>query len=575
MNYTASSETITINDYIKKCNENKVQKPYLQRKKKWSLERNIAFIRFLLKVRNAVMQFVFNKRIIDSKEVWFVWDGNNRSNAILEFVKAPLIMLPELIPEEYPKEIQDKLTGLSLDKLNKYYNFAYFCDEHGVREWYNTLTAKETEDPYRDMKEQLQNYDFLNIKLPTTIFDGADDEYMVGVYTSVNQPGDPIALQDVIAAKVFNNRYSPTELDHYRSIKDYVKDYYDKTDEALQLNMDGCDIDTAMNLYQILFGFQMYLSKTYSKLMEAPGKSKETSLDMMFELYRSLADVNFGRIDNLNLFLQTIENCVKLVMDIRDDIMSLTLIVIKDKEQCATLDSFLGNAAVMMLITYIYCQHAANSYGEATIKKVKQIIIYKLLCDCIEDKAERIGFLKHNKIYHNNSKVSVHSKLNTIRSNPVAFASVKKENIIELLHYINEEQQSATNVRRKINKFQIICMTLYYNKRVPRDLITNKRDLDHIIPISCVEDDTSICINRLGNLMLIDSIINKKKGNKQLSDSFIQEHGLGYYNYPSQAEYEAICQKNKIVSNKKYNEMCERREQAFFKVVESLLQVKT
>ena len=69
MNYTASSETITINDYIKKCNENKVQKPYLQRKKKWSLDRNIAFIRFLLKVRNAVMQFVFNKRIIDSKEV--------------------------------------------------------------------------------------------------------------------------------------------------------------------------------------------------------------------------------------------------------------------------------------------------------------------------------------------------------------------------------------------------------------------------------------------------------------------------------------------------------------------------
>ena len=71
--------------------------------------------------------------------------------------------------------------------------------------------------------------------------------------------------------------------------------------------------------------------------------------------------------------------------------------------------------------------------------------------------------------------------------------------------------------------------------------------------------------------MLKMPAINKKKGNKQLSDSFIQEHGLGYYNYPTQAEYEAICQKNKIISNKKYNEMCERREQAFFRVVESLL----
>ncbi len=574
MNYTASSETITINDYIKKCNDNKVQKPYLQRKKKWSLDRNIAFIRFLLKVRNAVMQFVFNKRIIDSKEVWFVWDGNNRSNAILEFVKAPLSFLTELIPEEYPKEIQDKLQRCSLQQIMDYFSLADFCDEHDVRKsWYNNITtAKDIEAPFKNMIKELNRLDFLNIKLPITIFDGADDEYMVGVYTSVNQPGDPIALQDVIAAKVFNNRYGPTELDHYKSIKDYVKDYYDKTEEALQLNMDGCDIDTAMNLYQILFGFQMYLSKISGKLIEVPGKCKETSLDIMFELYRSLAEQNFGRTDDLNRFLEIIENAVKLIINIRDKIMSLNLINIKEREKkCEKLDLSLGNGALMMLITYIYCQYRANTFNAETEKKVKQIIIYKLLCDCIEDKADKTRFLKHNKLYHNNSKVSVHSKLIYIREHLDNFASIKKEHIMELLNYINDEQKSAANVRRKINKFQIMCMSLYYNKRVPSDLITEARDLDHIIPFSCVDDDTPVSINRLGNLMLIDSAINKKKGNKQLSDSFIKEHGLGYYNYPCEREYGVICQKNKIVSYEKYNEMCERREQAFFKVVESLL----
>jgi hypothetical protein len=568
MNYTASSETITIHDYIKKCNDNKVQKPYLQRKKKWSHERNVAFIRFLLKVRNAVMQFVFNKRIIDVREIWFVWDGNNRSNAILEFVKAPLTILSELIPSEYPKEIQEKLQTCSLKTIMDYFSLADFCDEHDARTWYNQMIAREIEAPFKEMVKELKRIDFLNIKLPITIFDGADDEYMVGVYTSVNQPGDPIALQDVIAAKVFNNRYEPTELTHYNSIKSYVDDYYNKTEEALELNMDGCDTATAMNLYQILFGFQMHLNKTHPRLIEMPGKCKDTCLDIMFELYRSLTMTEFQRIPDLNAFLVKIEKCIGIVADIRERVMSATINLNKE---CASLDTFLAKNALMMLIGYIYREYDARINDESLKQEVMRIVIYKLLCDCVEDKGEKAKYIIHNKIHHNNFKFGITTKLKDIQRHPESFVPINKNAVMELLHFVNNEQQMITNVRHKINKFQIMCMSLYYNKRVPRDYITNKKDLDHIIPISCVDSESPICINRLGNLMLIDAAINKKKGNRQLSDAFIQDNGLGYYNYPTESEYASICHKNKIVNYTKYNEMCERREQSFFKVVESLL----
>jgi hypothetical protein len=65
---------------------------------------------------------------------------------------------------------------------------------------------------------------------------------------------------------------------------------------------------------------------------------------------------------------------------------------------------------------------------------------------------------------------------------------------------------------------------------------------------------------RAGNLQLIPQEVNLRRGDKPITDKWVEENGLRYQHYPSGAEYATIVIDKVLVSADAFNAMCQRRE---------------
>lgn len=201
-------------------------KPRIQRKKRWDLEKMNKYIGFIQTYKNAVMPFLMSEVILEGVKKYYIFDGNNRSNTILDFYESPLSFELVGLPASFSKEMKLKLKTFSLEKLlDRKLTFHKVCREMEIK--VEDLTNVSTlEDDWQTMIEDLDALKFGDIKLDMTIFSHLTTEQMCHIYESINEGGVKLSKQELLASSTSRILFTKTTLHSFDELKHLIETQY-------------------------------------------------------------------------------------------------------------------------------------------------------------------------------------------------------------------------------------------------------------------------------------------------------------------------------------------------------------
>jgi hypothetical protein len=598
---TKTITTQTLYDYFK---IGQIQKPRIQRKKRWitydeksKKTNDVDFINFIVNIRNLVnpihfaMRYMIKNGMV-SGEYYCVIDGNNRINALINFLETPLKTFEHLIPielktqtkkikksknkeenekiieqnelinneNEKKKEIVNFLKNLSYDEINTYKTFEMSCSQKHKNFELNNLICTEINNIFN----KIIKFKFLSINIPINIFKNISQEKMSFIFQGINKGGEQLTPQEILASMVSNIIYDSNELTYYSGIKKYVDKYYNlmDTEEVLSINFNT----SQLNLFEVLLGFQKYLhyfeNTNYQKIydfIEDTGKGK---FDLIFKCYEYIfSEIGYTQKNPyINLFMNNIIKICNFIHNnfkhIYDSEMNIG--AVKDRKLN------LNKNTCVLLITYLY-KNISKLEEENFKNEIKRIIIYHELCGFLSKYKElESNYHTFDPLKYEPSGSYIESECKKIMNGKL-FIAPELSQIKKLLQLLISQRENYTHEqhpkkRKYLTKFNALILCIYYNDHVPKNK-DGKLNLEHIFPWSASWKG-ELYLDRIGNLLLIDEHTNKKKSDKNITEKFINEHKLYYYNYPSDKQYNEIC-KNKNINANKYNNECDKRENKY------------
>ena len=78
--YSIEQRTITLYEFYRFYKNNQLGKPPIQRKKRWSTNKQKEFIQFTIQLQNIIIPLLMDKTIANAIELFSIIDGNNRTN---------------------------------------------------------------------------------------------------------------------------------------------------------------------------------------------------------------------------------------------------------------------------------------------------------------------------------------------------------------------------------------------------------------------------------------------------------------------------------------------------------------
>jgi hypothetical protein len=223
------------------------------------------------------------------------------------------------------------------------------------------------------------------------------------------------------------------------------------------------------------------------------------------------------------------------------------------------------------------------------IKKVRLTVMYHILCNqkyLKNNSDEHVKSIKvHDKIEYtaggsfiDNLCKSILTQDNTqiFNISKEKFQNLLEENLKSSLNEKTHSQERKTNKRRQLNFFDKILVSNFFNKKMASCYLKDKYSIEHICPYSSVwEKDTSIDINRLGNLFPTLERINCSRQNKNLEIYYSVEN-MGFTkfieellpkNYDEincrESKGESKGRKTEIIDINKYNDFCRKNEKKY------------
>ena len=552
----------------------KLSKPRIQRRFRWSKDAYIKFINFLITMRNGIMPFIVNEKIIDSEKMYFIFDGNNRSNAILDFLLTPLEFKSELIPQQFSEKIRTKLRTVSIDILTKSrYTLTKFCRDYGLEEEYTNSTDKESDENAWDvMVEALADMNFKQITIPICIYSDLTDSEMSEIYESINTGGVKLTRQELLASSSATILFKQSSIYCFEELlKTLNEEYYGDMNENEKLQIDTSSISGSINLFEVLISHQIKLSKMY-KFIPEPCKEKD-GLDIIFKLYEATEGSFSTATPDMNAFLLKVEQgCVwinkHLVRFFTDRLNNYTAF--------NTHRKFSGNQCVL-LMTYVF--NALDHNVEASVIEdvIKRVMLYHLILTTLsKDVKEKHA---HNIVIDSIryeaggsfmptqlQKIKLSCNLEYVPTD----TDIRKALEIMIAHDISEDVCENKPKRRQLSKAKALALSAFCSTAVPINFLDKKHNNDHIVPYSYKWVDCDIDINRLGNYVLIDERINKARGKKPITDAWVEENNLKYMEYPTESVYNQIAHDG-IIHKSAYDTLCTKREKIYVEAIMKLL----
>lgn len=594
----------SVKDLIKNVKLNKIIKPKFQRKQRWivnpikhkkkSPPSYNEYIKFLYRTKNSVDVISFGTIIINNVQLFINIDGNNRINAIIKFIKKPLMILSDVLSDEIKilNEYIDNdiINNISYDEIC---NFRRLKDITSIIEITNSLERKEydrLEDIFIDIQKKLLLDDDSkfteSVMLNINIFNNGSYEKYNEIFKSINTHSNELSENELLASMLYSNNIELKQDNeiNYKIIKE-IKRFYNKRDENEVLFNNLNDFTKVINIFDYMVGLQNYLHNEKNIIPQYDSNG----LGLIFKLYKIIYNkslLNNESFDELNIeyFTKTLVHMNNILSDIFNIIFSRKL---NDKLFGSPLNiskHFKKNNLYILCVS-ILSLLKNNKDEKYIIFNLIHPVIYHILIKYIpnQDKdCEITTLLKDkDKLKYEAGGSYIDNLCKKIYKNDFEyiFTSINKDLFEKLLKKIifniknvSYEKLKKRNKRRQLNLVHNILYSIIFKQKVPIDWLKSEYSIEHIIPFSASYKG-DIDLDRIGNLFPLRLDYNKKRNNKHITE--YKKICPEYYdvfikNICNENTYNTIIEYNNrkpnIIDNDIYNSMCNKNEETFIKI---------
>jgi len=563
------------------------------------------FIDFLYRVKNTVQPISFAEKIEGGKKTYENIDGNNRINAIWTFIKHPFSIYPEYlapintlisqIQELAPTEqtiLSDFITKLSYKQISQFRRqYELYATNLEIKLLFNKL-PNEILCELETHLIQIQNALLLpggddfekTVLININVFENATTEEMCRVFSDINRYAGGLAFIELLASDLYDTQIAIENPDHNYEIRKTVKSYYDTKNAPGEI-ISGFVVSPEelhtfpLNGFDCIVGIQNYCSRKFQNTI-APFES-EKSLSLCFKLYRLI----YGELtvvtvtsENMNRFMEKAISATEILSQAMDAIfprnVDETLFNQQGKRESVGLCS---TQLLLVFSAIIGFSNQAMPPAEI-VCKIKRALIYNYMASNINANDEMSDSYKlHNALSIERRENRSESYAAKLLADPAFLVQGLSENrmreVVTLAVQSSVKPESfkskkSKNKRRKLTLVDRLITSAYFQKRVSHSYLDNPFSNEHLVPFSsCWEQDATLDIDRLGNLVPMLAGLNKGRGNGPISYYYEKEPVYCTFfktHLPSQPEYDALIQYAKKVPTIKdvdrYNAFCERNE---------------
>jgi hypothetical protein len=568
---TAQAQSWSIADIFKLYIEGNLIKSRIQRKKRWTNAHITEFVKFLTDIKNGIMPFLVNEKYINNIKKYFLFDGNNRCNAILEFLIAPLSYMKGLIPLQFSEPIKRALLKTQLNVLVKNrYNLAKFCRENNLVEHYDKSTTKEQdEEAFEEMVETLGSMNFREICIPFSVFENLTDEQTRKIYESINTGGIKLKAQELLASSTADITFNAATLTCFRELINILNtDYYEEMNNNELLKIEVGESTDSINLFEVLVSYQFLLSKKYEFISKP---CENDSMDIIFKLYDGVHNGFNRRIspEEMNRFLSMVDTGCDMIQ------RNLTSFFNKriGYTSITKRDTIMTKNNCLLILRYILAA-LEDGVDMSTIEDaVKRVMLYHIIVVAMKD--TNITDSGKNSLRYERAGTFIPAQLQKIKKTRKfeyvpTDADIRKVLAVMLTNDITKYNVKPAQRPKNLTIAKALALSAFYSTHVPTHILNKPFHNDHIVPFSSKWFEQGVDINRLGNLVLIHDKINTMRGKKPVTDAWVAANGLKFMEYPAEDVYNNVI-KNDIVQKDAFNAMCEVREKIYFEAIMKLL----
>lgn len=599
------NEQWSVKQLIAKLDNREITKPKFQRKKKWdtlpkqnSSPNDYAYIQFLYDTENSVHAITFGQES-NSKGVFYSnIDGNNRINAIKNFMDRPFEIFSEYLTDlkvyidtlELQDEDKNKLKKI-FDELtyNQIMNFKYnkYFNENKLEDLYNSKLKihRDEFDPHIEkIQEKLKvngidNFDS-TVKINVNLFEGYNTDELCKTFEDINKYNSKLTETELLACRLhnicnFTINNKPFETELYQRIKEYYKDKSNQ--EVLECYEFE---ETNVNAHDFIVGFQNSCNNKYSFI----DKTDVDGMSLFFKLWKALYNsfIDTFTTKNVNDFIEKINDSCDILQNTISNIFTDKISNKLFNNTCQDKLKTLKKNNLFMLISSILGFKKKNEQKSIIIKHLEKCLIFHFFTTDIKEKDVREDLKNYDPITYRAGGGYIENIVKNLLSNPETISNkLTHESFNKLLNKLFNESNSPhirkldndknkNDKRRKIKFFEKTLMFYYYKEKIPTNLLSNEFSIEHIMPNSS-EWNGVLDKDRTGNLIPIISNINSQRGNKHINSYKKTREGNQFCEFikdiiPNDDLYDNIIQHDKkptIKNNEKYNEMCEKNEKTY------------
>ena len=576
--------TWTISNFVDLWQQGRCIKPLIQRKIRWDLEKCRSFVEFLIEARTSGNPLHVNRKVVRSPdgqfvEVYIIFDGNNRSNAILEFVVSPLMFRPEWIPQMLSEQGQDRLRQTPLRYLQSNpMNLLRWCGVYkGSDPFVKKIPSLQTEladctgglqggmamqelnNQFDGMLSQLGELSFFDIPLNVNVWDNLTSQQMCHLYEKLNSGTVVLSKQELLASSTFHTRYFPADLPHlFDRLMEWKRNYYGEMTRLERLSLETVDVDS-MSTFEVLTCFQMYLHSVFGG--KATNGFIETysseNKNLVFELYHEMKLSMEEKCADMNHFLTGVFQACEIVHHTYQKMY---------EESFSFSRRFKLKAYPAKLLVMFVMLHPSQWKEDAFHTYLRRVCVYHdLLNDLVDQHEEKLTFQKKDALSNQKGKFA-HNTLRELHETGQFSTEADENDVSQLMQILLQQDVAHVQKSRKnhnSNTLKMVCITSFFNYRVPSMWKQEKNAKDHVVPYSS-RYRLTVDICRLGNINVIPSRINSARGDSPITNEWVRKNGFKYQEYPDEHEYNQIVSLGRLEDDMAYHEMCDRRERMYF-----------
>ena len=621
-NIRYKAETMDVCHIINIWKEKRMHKDKYQRKKKWLSQPDPSkkqpndreFILFL-KLRGNTCSPIFLGTTIDGGLViYHNVDGNNRMNAIINFLETPFTVFPEFLDnitkfidkiliDEDPdirKKIKAIFKNMDVNTLEKF-DFRRYFEEYDRTYGLSLyeLYLKKKRDEWDDfLKEALEFFKtpwgngktFSNVDVETHVISNCNREQLGKIFKDLNKYKNNLTKEELLCADLVDVDVDLSGHDEpfQAQLKQKVIEYYKHKNENEKLECYEFNNDDDIQAYDLIIALQAINHEGCKMIKDPKLDNGKCFIDTFKVLFDGHEESDFTKT-NTDKFIKMLKACNCVFKKVYKLVMQTGGTGDKKKRR-SIREKWLSQTASVVLIA-VCIKNIENGISEKENARMlySWIIFHTYLLD-LKDGETKGALKSYDPLCGGSQAIKYASTIYKSKKEEISPKMIDKTKMRELFENLVKEslnekisekkERGRRRGRRWRNNWEHLLMQTYFNAKVPQNLLKQEFWNEHIFVFSS-QYDGKIDIERPGNVIPIPDFLNLQRKDKNISKykEIEKKKDIEFIRFidmiPPQTVYDEIAKhreikpserntiglKNpKIINNAKFNEICEKNE---------------